>query len=60
MTVRELRAVTKCPIFVERVDMDGAVIRKEWKPGPKDYTIRNIKICMVRPYGFVLTVELEE
>lgn len=60
MTIKELRKVTKCHIFVERTDDEGAVIRTEYTGSARDYQVANIKITHVNPEGFVLSVELEE
>jgi len=60
MTIKELRKVTKCHIYVERTDDDGAVRRTEWLGATRDYQIANIKIVHVDLVGFALAVELEE
>ena len=60
MTIKELRKVTKCHIYVERTDADGAVMRTEWLGSARDYQIANIKIVHVKNEGFALAVELEE
>ena len=60
MTIKELRKVTKCRIFVERTDADGAVRRTEWLGATRDWQIADIKICHMDLIGFVLCVELEE
>jgi len=60
MTIRELKKVTKCRIFVERTDMDGAVRRTEWLGATRDYQIANIKIIHAELAGFALCVEIEE
>lgn len=60
MTVKELKQKTKCRIFIERIDADGAVQRTEWKGDMRDYQIRSLKITRVDFAGFVLCVELEE
>lgn len=60
MTIRELRAVTKCPIYIERTDMDGDVIRTEYLGATRDWQIASIKIVHAEMHGFVLCVELEE
>jgi len=60
MTIKELRAVTKCHICVERTDDDGAVHRTEWLGSKRDYQIATLKIVHVNLLGFCLAVELEE
>ena len=60
MTIKELKKVTKCRIFVERTDADGAVRRTEWLGATRDYQISNIKIIHADMAGFVLCVEIEE
>ena len=60
MTIKELRAVTKCHIFVERTDDDGAVRRTEWLGATRDYQIARLRIVYVDLMGFCLAVELEE
>lgn len=60
MTVKELRKLTKCPIFIEWTDGDGAVRRQEWTGGVKDYGIASLKIIHAGTYGFSLCVELED
>ena len=63
MTIKELKAVTKCHIFIEWTDGDGCIRRTEWTHGGKDYQIGNIKIIHANTpgyIGFALAVELEE
>ena len=63
MTIKQMKAVTKCHIFVERTDEDGQTIRTEWTGGPEDYQIANLKIIHAKTPGFIgfaLAVELEE
>ena len=60
MTIKELRKVTKCHIFVERTDADGDVRRREWLGATRDYQISNIKIIHADLIGFALAVEIEE
>ena len=63
MTIKELKAVTKCHIFIEYTDCDGSVRRTEWTNGEKDYQIADIKIIHANTPGFIgfaLAVELEE
>lgn len=60
MTIKELRQVTKCHIFIERVDADGSVIRREWLGATRDYRIESIKIVHEDMAGFSLAVTLEE
>ena len=60
MTVKELKQVTKCRIFVERTDADGSVRRTEWLGATRDYQIEEIKIIHVDLTGFVLCVRLKE
>ena len=63
MTIKELKQVTKCHIFVERTDDEGKEIRKEWTGGSGDYQIANLKIIHAKTPGFIgfaLAVELEE
>ena len=60
MTIKELRKVTKCRIFVEWTDDEGAVRRTEWLGATRDYQISNIKIVHVDLVGFAMAVELEE
>ncbi len=60
MTIKELRKVTKCHIFVERTDSDGAVRRTEWLGSTRDYPIENIKIIHVDLVGHCLAVTLAE
>jgi hypothetical protein len=60
MTIKELRKVTKCHIFVERTDSDGAIRRTEWLGATRDYQISSLKIIHVDLLGFALAVELEE
>lgn len=60
MTIKQLRKVTKCHIFVERTDDDGAVRRTEWLGATRDWQIVNIKIVHEGFTGFVLCVELGE
>ena len=52
--------MTKCRIFVERTDGDGAVIRTEYGGGYPALEIAEIKIIHVDTKGFVLCVEIEE
>ena len=59
MTIRELRKVTKCRIFVDQTDADGAARRTEWLGATRDFQIANIKIVHVDLVGFALCVELE-
>lgn len=60
MTIKELRKVTKCHIFIEREDADGAIRRTEWLGATRDYGIENIKIVHVDLVGFALAVTLTE
>ena len=63
MTIKQLKAVTKCHIFIEWTDSDGDLRRTEWTHGGKDYPISNIKIIHANTpgyIGFALAVELEE
>ena len=60
MTLGELRKATKCHIFVEYTDMDGATVRKLYQGGGTNMTISTLKIAEVKLYGFVLVVELEK
>ena len=60
MTIKDLRKVTKCPIYVERTDDEGAVRRTEWLGATRNWEIVNIKIIHVNLVGFVLCVELGE
>ena len=59
MTIKELRKVTKAPIYVERDD-DGATMRREYTGSVQDYQISKLQICHIRNVGFVLCVELED
>jgi len=60
VTIKELRKVTKCRIFVEQTDMDGAVRRTEWLGATRDYQIASIKIIHAELVGFALCVTIEE
>lgn len=63
MTIKELKQVTKCHIYIEWTDSDGAARRAEWTHGGKDYQIDNIKIIHANTpefIGFALAVELVE
>ena len=63
MTIKQLKAVTKCHIFIEWTDSDGDIRRTEWTHGGKDYQISNIKIIHANTagyIGFALAVELED
>ena len=60
MTIKELRKHTKCHIFIERTDSDGAVRRTEWRGATRDYQIADIRIGYVDLVGHVMLVELEE
>ena len=63
MTVKELKQVTKCHIFIEWTDSEGDVRRTEWTHGGKDYQIDSIKIIHANTpefIGFALAVELVE
>ena len=60
MTVKELRKVTKCHIFIERTDADGAVRRTEYLGATRDWQICELKIVRDPMEEFVLCVRLEE
>ena len=60
MTIKELRKVTKCQIYIEQTDMDGAVRRVEYTGGVRDPQISEVKIVHKQFAGFVLCVLLEE
>lgn len=60
MTLKELKAVTKCPIFIERTDTDGAARRTEYLGASRDWQVESLKIVHVEMVGFALAVELAE
>lgn len=60
MTIKELREITKCPIFIEWTDTDGATRRTEWRGATRDYKITSLKIGHMDLIGFGLAVEIEE
>lgn len=60
MTLKELKRVTKCPVYIERIDTDGAVQRTEYRGSDRDWTVESIKIIHVELIGFALCVELAE
>lgn len=60
MTLKDLRRRTKCPIWIERVDADGAVRRTEYRGSASDWTVESVKIIHVKNEGFALCVELAE
>ena len=61
MTIRELKGVTKCPVFIERIDGDGVVQREEYlRPGFRDWQVISLRIIHEKMRGFALCVELGE
>lgn len=60
MFISELKSHTKCRVYVERVDADGAVRRTQWDEGAPDYRIDTIKIVHTTMQGFGLAVTLDE
>ena len=60
MTLKDLRDVTKCHIFVGYTDGDGAEHFTEYKGKAPDRQISSVRIKNIKPYGFVLAAELEE
>ena len=65
MTLKELKQVTNCHIFIERSNKSGVSWRVEWteEDGDGDWKIENIKIVHANTegyIGFALCVELEK
>ena len=59
MTIRELKDVTACRIYIERTDTDGCVRRVEYVGGLREWQVTKLKIIHAE-IGFALCVELEE
>lgn len=59
MTIKELKDITACRIYIERTDTDGAKIRVEYVGGLRDMQVTSLKIIHA-DCGFALGVEIEE
>lgn len=60
MTLKELKDVTNCHIFVGYTDGDGAEHFTEYKGKAPDRQVGEIWIKAIAGHGFVLAVELQE
>ena len=59
MTIKELKDVTACRIYIERTDTDGDVRRVEYVGGLREMQVTKLKIIHAE-CGFALCVELED